>query len=207
MLGLFERIGEGLEMISLPISGVAAKAKCEIANAIVDIKTDAKIRKYQKAELERLKAGYVPDDYEDAGEENVEKEMLTAEQAQAYEKMFAEIVQHEDFCTRKPSEIGVKLGYSEDEVKECFEYVQEKMESDMYNRFGVKKAFYGRSGFAKVLDVLTPKYEEEDKEQIIDVYCPKCGGKRTITPNTGFTCKGCGVRISVGDEGEIRCSI
>lgn len=206
MLGLFERIGEGLEMISLPISGAAAKARCEIANAIVDIKTDAKIRKYQKERLERMAVGDILDDDEEDVEE-FKEEMLTAEQAKAYEKMFAEIVQHEEFCKRNPSEIGVELGYSEEEVKECFDYAQEKMESDMYNRFSVKKAFYGRSGFEKVLDVLTTKYEEEDKEQIIDVYCPKCGEKRTITPNTGFTCKGCGVRISVGAEGEISCLI
>lgn len=205
MLGLFERIGEGLEMISLPISGAVAKAKCEVANAIVDIKTDAKVRKYQK---ERLEAGYTLDDDEEDVEE-VEEEMLSEEQTQAYEKMFAEIVQHEEFCKRNPSEIGVELGYSEEEVKKCFAYAQEKMESDnnMYHRFGVKKAFYGRTGFARALDVLTTKDEEEDKEQIIDVYCPKCGEKRTITPNTGFTCKGCGVRISVGDEGEICCLI
>lgn len=152
MLGLFERIGEGLEMISLPISGVAAKARCEIANAIVDIKTDAKIRKYQKA---RLEAGDTFDDEEEDIEE-VEEEMLSEEQAQAYEKMFAEIVQHEDFCTRKPSEIGVELGYSEEEVKECFAYAQEKMEfeNNMSNRFRRNAFLYGRGGLGKGIGMI-----------------------------------------------------
>lgn len=202
-MGLLQSIGHGLENLGLAVEGAILEAECAVKNAAIDIKTDAKVRKYQK---ERLEAGDTLDDDEEDVEE-FKEEMLTAEQAKAYEKMFAEIVQHEEFCKRNASEIGVELGYSEEEVKECFEYVQEKMQSDMYNRFGVKKAFYGRSGFAKVLDVLTPKDEEEEKEQIIDVYCPKCGEKRTITPNTGFTCKGCGVRISVGDEGEIRCPI
>ena len=205
MLGLFERIGEGLEMAGIAIEGAFLEAECAVKNAVTDIKTDAQVRKYQK---ERLAAGDTLDDDEEDVEE-VDEEMLSAEQAQAYEKMFAEIVQHEEFCTRNPSEIGVELGYTEEEVKECFAFVQEKMESNnnMYNRFGVKKVFYGRTGFARALDVLTTKDEEEDKEQIIDVYCPKCGEKRTITPNTGFTCKGCGVRISVGAEGEISCLI
>lgn len=199
MLGLFERIGAGLEMAGLAVEGVVINAKCAASNLAADVK----IARAQRS------SGGAYDDEEDINdtEEFNGEETVTAKQAQAYEKMFAEIVQHEEFCTRKPSEIGVELGYSEEEVKECFEYAQEKMESDMYNRFGVKKAFYGRGGFAKVLDVLTPKDEEEEKEQIIDVYCPKCGEKRTITPNTGFTCKGCGIRISVGDEGEIRCPI
>ncbi len=202
-MGLLQSIGHGLENLGLAVEGAILEAECAVKNAAIDIKTDAKVRKYQK---ERLEAGDTMDDDEEDGEE-FEEEMLSVEQAKAYEKMFAEIVQHEEFCKRNPSEIGVELGYSEEEVKKCFAYAQEKMQRDMYNRFGVKKAFYGRSGFAKVLDVLAPKYEEEDKEQIIDVYCPKCGEKRTITPNTGFTCKGCGVRISVGAEGEISCLI
>ena len=204
-MGLLQSIGHGLENLGLAVEGAMLEAECAVKNAAIDIKTDAKVRKYQK---ERLEAGYTLDDDEEDVEE-FKEEVLTAEQAKAYEKMFAEIVQHEEFCKRNPSEIGVELGYTEEEVKKCFAYAQEKMESDnnMYNRFGVKKAFYGRTGFARALDVLTTKDEEEDKEQIIDVYCPKCGEKRTITPNTGFTCKGCGVRISVGDEGEIRCPI
>ena len=201
MLGLFERIGAGLEMAGLAVEGVVINAKCAASNLAADVR----IARAQRS------SGGVYDDEEDINdtEEFDGGDTVSAEQAQAYEKMFAEIVQHKEFCTRKPSEIGVELGYSEEEVKECFEYAQEKMESDknMYNRFGVKKAFYGRTGFAKALDVLIPKDEEEDKAQIIDVYCPKCGEKRTIMPNTGFTCKGCGIRISVGDKGEIRCPI
>ncbi|MBQ4559996.1 MAG: hypothetical protein IJA54_06745 [Tyzzerella sp.] len=201
MLGLFERIGAGLEMAGLAVEGVVINAKCAASNLAADVK----IARAQRS------SGGVYDDEEDINdtEEFDGEETVSAEQAEAYEKMFKEIVQHEEFCKRNPSEIGVELGYSEEEVKECFAFAQEKMESNnnMYNHFGVKKAFYGRTGFARALGVLTTKDEEEDKEQIIDVYCPKCGEKRTITPNTGFTCKGCGVRISVGDEGEIRCSI
>lgn len=47
--------------------------------------------------------------------------------------------------------------------------------------------------------------DDEEAEHSIEISCPKCGKKRITTPNTGITCKGCGVRISIGDEGEIRC--
>lgn len=109
MLGLFERIGEGLEMISLPISGMVAKAKCEVANAIVDIKTDAKVRKYQK---KRLAAGYTLDDDED-DEEEFDEETLSVEN-----------------------------------------------DKNMYNRFGVKKAFYGRGGLGKGSGMLVADSEK-----------------------------------------------
>lgn len=137
MLGLFERIGAGLEMAGIAIEGAFLEVECAVKNAVTDIKTDAKVRKYQKMRLEA-------EDTLDDDEEDVEEfeEVLTAEQAQAYEKMFSKIVEHEEFCTRKPSEIGVELGYTEDEVKECFEYVQVKMESEknMGNCFR-RKAF------------------------------------------------------------------
>jgi len=149
MLGLFERIGEGLEMAGIAIEGAFLEAEYAVKNAVTDIKTDAKVRKYQK---ERLAAGDTLDDDEE-GVEEVDEEMLTAEQAQAYEKMFAEIVQHEEFCTRNPSEIGVELGYTEDEVKECFEYVQVKMESEknMGNRFRGNAFPYNNRGLGRDL--------------------------------------------------------
>ena len=115
MIGLLQSIGHGLENFGLAVEGAFLEAECAVKNAAIDIKTDAKVRKYQR---ERLAAGYSLDD----DEEDIEE------------------------------------------------------------------------------------FEEEDKEKIIDVYCPKCGEKRTIAPNTDFTCKECGVRISLGDDGEIRCS-
>lgn len=121
MLGLFERIGEGLEMAGIAIEGAFLEAECAVKNAAIDIKTDAKVRKYQRARLET--GDTLEDDEEDI--EEFEEEMLSEEQVQTYEKMFTEIVQHGDFCTRKPSEIGVELGYSEEEVTECFKYMQD----------------------------------------------------------------------------------
>ena len=152
MLGLFERIGEGLEMAGIAIEGAFLEAECAVKNAVTDIKTDAKVRKYQK---ERLAAGYTLDDDEEDVEE-FDEEMLSEEQAQAYEKIFAEIVQHEEFCTRKPSEIGVELGYSEEEVKECFAYAQEKMEfeKNMGNRFRRNAFLYGRGGLGKGISMI-----------------------------------------------------
>lgn len=43
-----------------------------------------------------------------------------------------------------------------------------------------------------------------DKMGIISIRCPKCGTTRTVTPSTGFVCRGCGARISVGPDGKIR---
>ena len=51
MLGLFERIGEGLEMAGIAIEGAFLEAECAVKNAAIDVKTDAKVRKYQKARL------------------------------------------------------------------------------------------------------------------------------------------------------------
>ena len=45
--------------------------------------------------------------------------------------------------------------------------------------------------------------DDEEAEHSIEVYCPKCGAKRITTPNTGITCKGCGARIVIGEDGEI----
>lgn len=45
---------------------------------------------------------------------------------------------------------------------------------------------------------------DEEEEHSIEICCPKCGETRITTPNTGITCKGCGVRIVVGEDGEIR---
>ena len=148
MLGLFERIGAGLEMVGLAVEGVVINAKCAASNLAADVK----IARAQRS------SGGVYDDEEDINdtEEFDGEETVSAEQAQAYQKMFAEIVQHEEFCTRKPSEIGVELGYSEDEVKECFEYVQEKMESekDMGNRFRGNAFLGGGNGLGKGLSTI-----------------------------------------------------
>lgn len=48
------------------------------------------------------------------------------------------------------------------------------------------------------------KKQGEISMGVITVRCPKCGETRTTTPNTGFTCRGCGARISVGPDGKIR---
>ena len=150
-MGLLRSIGHGLENLGLAVEGAFLEAECAVKNTVTDIKTDAKVREYQK---ERLAAGYTLDDDED--DEEFEDDVLSEEQAQAYEKMFAEIVQHEEFCTRKPTEIGVELGYSEEEVKECFAYAQEKMEfeKNRSNRFSRNSFLYGRGGLEKGIGMI-----------------------------------------------------
>lgn len=44
MFGLFERIGEGLEMVALPISGAMSSARCAVSNFATDVRTEAKCR-------------------------------------------------------------------------------------------------------------------------------------------------------------------
>lgn len=46
--------------------------------------------------------------------------------------------------------------------------------------------------------------DDDEEEQGIEICCPKCGETRITTPNTGISCKGCGVRIVIGEDGEIR---
>ena len=48
MFGLFERIGEGLEMISLPISGAISSATCAVNNFATDVRTEAKCRQIDR---------------------------------------------------------------------------------------------------------------------------------------------------------------
>lgn len=44
-----------------------------------------------------------------------------------YEEMLEKLAQHEDTGKRNPVDIAIDLGYSEEEVKEAFEYLQHKM--------------------------------------------------------------------------------
>lgn len=118
MIGLFERIGEGLEMVGLAVEGAVVNAKCEIANAITDIEVEAKCRKY-----EREAKGY--DDNQTVEEEDECK--VEDRKDKYYKDMLEKLAQHEDAGKRNPVDIAIELGYSEEEVKEAFEYLQQKM--------------------------------------------------------------------------------
>ena len=48
MLGLFERIGEGLEMLAMPISAAASYANCAVQNFATDVRTEAKCRQIDR---------------------------------------------------------------------------------------------------------------------------------------------------------------
>ena len=37
-----------------------------------------------------------------------------------------------------------------------------------------------------------------------EVKCPKCGEKRKVSPPVGFTCRGCGARLSVSFGGLVK---
>ena len=52
MLGLFENLGYALEPIGLAIEGAFVKARCEVANHIVDVQCRRKIKKYEKLRRE-----------------------------------------------------------------------------------------------------------------------------------------------------------
>lgn len=66
MIGLLQSIGHGLENLGLAVEGAFLEAECAVKNTVTDIKTDAKVRKYQK---ERLATGYTLDN----DEENIEQ--------------------------------------------------------------------------------------------------------------------------------------
>lgn len=119
MLGLFERIGEGLEMVGLAVEGAVVNAKCEIANAITDIEVEAKCKKYER-EAKEYDDSQITEEGDDCKvEEQKEK---------CYKEMLEKLAQHEDVTVRNPVDIAIELGYSEDDVKEAFKYLKQKME-------------------------------------------------------------------------------
>lgn len=122
MLGLFERIGEGLEMVGLAVEGAVVNAKCEIANAITDIEVEAKCRKYEREAKEC-------DDSQIAEEED--KCKVEEQKEKCYKEMLEKLAQHEEVTVRNPVDIAIELGYSEDDVKEAFEYLQKKLKVEM----------------------------------------------------------------------------
>ena len=68
MLGIIERVGEGLEMVGLAIGSVILEVNCKVTNKIVDVKCQHKIRQIQK---ECLESGSLEDDVaEESAEES-----------------------------------------------------------------------------------------------------------------------------------------
>ena len=50
MIGLLQRIGHGIENASLAVGGAIVNAECAAKNAVSEIRTDAAVHKYRKAE-------------------------------------------------------------------------------------------------------------------------------------------------------------
>ena len=48
MLGLFECVERAFDNVALSIEGAFVKARCDVANHIVDVKLRRKLRKYEK---------------------------------------------------------------------------------------------------------------------------------------------------------------
>ena len=48
MLGLFERIGEGLEMLAMPITAAGSYVNCAVQNFATDVRTEAKCRQIDR---------------------------------------------------------------------------------------------------------------------------------------------------------------
>lgn len=165
MLGLFENLAWKLDNVKVSVEGALAQPICDVKNYIVDKQYEKKHKQYQKAIDESRIQGM---------NEDVEEKVFGNEEVLHYMELLQRVAQHEDISVRNPIDIALELGYSEQEVKAAFEYMQQIMKDD------------------------------EEEEQSIEVCCPKCGETRITTPNTGITCKGCGVRIVVGEDGEVR---
>lgn len=52
MLGLFECVERAFDSVALSIEGAFVKARCDVANHIVDVKLRRKLRKYEKMRSE-----------------------------------------------------------------------------------------------------------------------------------------------------------
>lgn len=66
MLGLFERIGEGLEMLAMPISAAGSYVNCAVQNFATDVRTEAKCRQIDReakrtSSCENIKESYLKD--------------------------------------------------------------------------------------------------------------------------------------------------
>ncbi len=73
MLGLFECVERAFENVALSIEGAFVKARCDVANHIVDVKLRRKLRKYEKM---RREYGEEVEDELDSEEEIKESEEL-----------------------------------------------------------------------------------------------------------------------------------
>lgn len=165
MLGLIESVARKSDCFGMSLNAMTSQLHCKVANHIVDKQYEKKHKQYQKAIDESRTQGM---------NEDVEEKVFGKEDVLLYMELLQRVAQHEDISERNPIDIALELGYSEQDVKATFEYMQQIMKDD------------------------------EEEEQSIEVCCPKCGETRITTPNTGITCKGCGVRIVVGEDGEIR---
>lgn len=168
MLGLFENLAWKLDNVKVSVEGALAQPICDVKNHIVDKQYEKKHKQYQKA-IEEAKAKGEWQGVDEDAEENV----LMNEDVALYMELLQRVARHEDISVRNPVDIAIELGYSEQDVKTAFEYMQQMM-------------------------------KDEEAEHSVEVCCPKCGETRITTPNTGITCKGCGVRLVVGEEGEVQ---
>lgn len=119
--GLFERVVEGVETVAMPISSALSSARCTVNNIVTDIETDAKCRAIDR---EFSDSASVPSDKD--------KHANTSDDTRAefYKEMFERIAQHEDFNIRNPVDIALEMGYSEEDVKSAFEYMQQIMRDE-----------------------------------------------------------------------------
>ena len=123
MLGLFENLARKVGYAKVSIEGALAAPICDVKNYIVEKQYEKKHQQYQKA-IEETKAKGEWQGVDDEGEENP----FLNEDVALYMELLQRVAQHEEVGVRNPVDIAIELGYSEDDVKEAFEYLQKKLE-------------------------------------------------------------------------------
>lgn len=122
MLGLIESVARKSDCFGMTLNAMTSQLHCKVANHIVDKQYEKKHKQYQKAIDESRTQGM---------NEDVEEKVFGNEEVLHYMELLQRVAQHEDISVRNPVDIAIELGYSEDDVKEAFEYLQKKLKVEM----------------------------------------------------------------------------
>lgn len=125
MLGLLENLAWKLDDVKVSVEGALAQPICDVKNYIVDKQYEKKHKQYQKAIKEAKANGEWQGNDEDA-----EDTTLMNEDVVLYMELLQRVAQHEDVSVRNPVDIAIELGYSEEDVKAAFKYMQQMVKHE-----------------------------------------------------------------------------
>lgn len=125
MKGLLQSLGFELDCARASLNAFVSNALYDTECRIIDKKCERECKQYQKTNKEVKAKGEWQGNDEDA-----ENTVFMNEHVELYMELLQRIAQHEDFNMRNPVDIAIELGYSEEDVKAAFEYMQQMMKDE-----------------------------------------------------------------------------